>query len=340
MDVEGLKTRADGLASCLKNAGPGVLNAEMVKEIGNAAISIYSDSLKRRSDEAAERQKRSGEAEDAGEEDEDEVELRNNIMNAAGALMEHHPDIFAAQLMPTYLQLVQQKAPAGNPQEDRKLAYSIASDMIRYLGQRVVEQWPSFLPQIVADIANEDAELRGTACYAVSWAARDQAFAPMAAEVAGKLAELVTATRARPKKKSEIAAQVAADNALSGLIELLLNHQSQLAASEPQLWAAWLNGLPVQVDAEEGCRNNKVLMRLVQQENPHVLGQGGANLPAVLKVLVEGYKTEMTEEETDKDIGKLMLALGQAKLEGAAGAMSEKQKKKLLRIHTEASANP
>jgi len=215
--------------------------------------------------------------------------------------------------------------------EDRKLALLGVCDLVEHLGTRVTAHWQSFLPATIQNITNPDAELRQPACYAVIWAAKDPAFAPMAAEVANKLAELISETRALPKKKSAQPDQCCADNALSALVSVLEHQQPAVAASEAQLWNAWLGGLPCQVDKEEGHRNHKALVRLVQQEKKELLGEGAQNFPAILKVLVDVYGTDMIEDETTAAIGQLVKALG-AKLEGMAGTLTEKDKTKLLRI--------
>jgi len=331
-DIEAMKTRADGMYFCLHEAGPGVLNAEMVKEIAESALNIFGESMKRRESEAAAVQEKQAGDEDAEEGDEDEEELRQSILRVPGAIMEHHPDLFAASILPTYLQMVSKMIVQGGNQEDRKLALLVACDFLEHLGPRVTAQWPTFLPVAMQDLANPDAELRQPACYCVIWAAKDPAFAPMASEVATKLAELIVSTRALPKKKSTLPDQSCADNALSALVSVLEHQQPAVAALEAQLWNAWLGGLPCQVDDDEGHRNHKTLVKLVQQEKKEVLGDGAANFPAILKILVDVYQTDMVEDETTTAIGQLVKALGQEKLAGMAGALSQKEQKKLERI--------
>lgn len=331
-DIEALKTRADGVYFCLHAAGPGVLNAESLKHIATSALNILGESMKRRDAEAEAAQEKKAGDEDAEDGDEDEEELRQAILRVPGAAMEHHPDIFAAEVLPMYLQLVSKMIAQGNNTEERKLALFVACDLLEHLGPRVTEHWPNFLPTALQDLANPDAELRQPACYAVIWAAKDPAFASMAPEVATKLAEMIVSTRALSKKKSSEPDQSCADNALSALVSLLEHHQPALAAAEAQLWSAWLGGLPCRVDDDEGHRNHKTLVRLVQQENKGVLGDGAANFPAILKILVDVYQTEMVEEDTSTAISQLVKSLGQEKLEGMAGALSDKEKKKLLRI--------
>lgn len=331
-DIEALKTRADGIYHCLHAAGPGVLNAEMVKHIANSALNIFGESMKRRDTEAAAAHEKKAGDEDAEDGDEDEEELRQAILRVPGAIMEHHPDIFAAEILPTYMQLVSKMIVQGGNAEDRKLALFVACDLLEHLGARVTPHWASFLTVAMQDLANPDAELRQPACYCVIWAAKDPAFAPMALEVANKLAELIVKTRALPKKKSTLPDQSCADNALSALVSILEHQQPAVAASEGQLWNAWLGALPCQVDDDEGHRNHKTLVKLVQQQKKEVLGEGAGNFPGILKILVDVYQTDMAEDETTTAIGQIVKALGEGKLEGMAGALSEKEKKKLLRI--------
>merc|ERR1712216_673410 len=127
------KTRAEGMSSCLDGAGPGVLNAEMVKGIFTAAMKVFEESLRRR------------EAGDEDEDDDDEAELRQSILTVPGAIMKHHPDTFTAEVLPTYLQFVS-KLIAQDNDEDRRLVLFAVCDLVEHLGTRVTAQWPSFMP--------------------------------------------------------------------------------------------------------------------------------------------------------------------------------------------------
>jgi hypothetical protein len=178
--------------------------------------------------------------------------------------------------------------------------------------------------------------LNGMACYAASTAAKLQAFAPYAQATAQKAVEIIQQARGQGKKKSAKPLQSAADNALSALVQILLNHKAVIAAAEPQLWSTWLAGLPCQQDEQEGQRNNKILLTLMQQQHPHVVGEGGQNAPRLLTLLADAYKTDMCEAETSAAIAQMMLGMDDAKLQQCAGALTEKQQKKLLRIRREA----
>lgn len=193
------------------------------------------------------------------------------------------------------------------------------------------------MPQLLMDMHDKAAEVRGTACYAISMGARLPAFAPNAVETASRAAQLVAQTRGRNKKKSEASAQAAADNALSVLIEVLLHHTSQLNASSniTELWNAWIAGLPCQVDESEGIRNIKALLQLVQRQEPGVVGNGGSNLHRVLCLLVDAYKTDMADDATSSGIGQLLIGVGEAQLQQYVSQFTPKQQRKVHRILTE-----
>jgi len=212
--------------------------------------------------------------------------------------------------------------------DDRKLVLFISCDFLAHLGPRVYDQWPKFMPVVLQDITHSDAMLRQPACYGVSLAAKEPHFTSVAMQAAENLAKVVSETRNRSKKKSEKPAQACADNALSGLINILQHHQAAIAGGEAQLWNVWIAGLPCQEDEEEGVKNHKILLQLVASEKSEVLNQ----LPKLFGVLVDAYKTDMADKETSCGISQLALKIGEGKLQQLASSLSEKQQKKLARI--------
>jgi len=339
VDAGALKTLADGVAACLKKAGQNVLVAEQLKHICQVALGVLSASFERREAmKAASKAAPQGEEEDAGDEedDEDEPALRIACCEVIGALMKGHADIFAAEVMPLVLPVVDRLIQPTVPVEDRKLAIFVVCDFLEHLQQRVTAQWPQFMPQVLRDVMNPSAEIRQPACYGTSLAARNPAFASVAADAAKSLMQVISESRSRAKKKSEKPAQACADNALSALVEILLHHQQVVAGQEAQMWSVWVQGLPCQEDEEEGKKNHAMLLQLVVSEKREVVGEAGANLAQVLSILVDVYKTDMASEDTSKGIGQLVLKVG-SNLEQLAAQLKEKQRKKLTRIHREAT---
>jgi len=340
IDVDALKTKAEGLASILKQAGPNVLQQAQVEQLCSITMGVMMKSFKRREEFVAEKEK----TKPSGDEKaviemqiETEESLREKIEEVGGSLMMHHPDAFVSCGLMPYLNVVEELKKSKH-KEDRKMILYIGCDILHHLGARAVSHWDKFMFILLEDIVSTDASRRQAACYGISAAAEQPAFAPIALETAKKLESVVTQSRSRAKKKSEKIAQAAADNAMSGIVAILQAHKDALGNAQEELWNAWLQGLPCQEDEEEGQKNHKLLLKFVLEERVEVLKQGASNLPKVLAILVDQYKTAMVDDETNKGIQRLVLNLGQARLEQLAGGLSEKQKKKLLRVHREAAS--
>merc|ERR1711920_386202 len=304
------------------------------------ALKALGESVQRR--EAATRQKpvkklsaEDEEPEDDNDED-DEMALRVACIWLVGSLMHHHPDIFAQEALTPCMALVQLFLPPSVGKEDRLLAFMLVGSMLNHLGPRVTSQWPQFLPQLLQDITNPSDDIRQPACWGAQFAAKDPAFAQFASETAMRLADLVSQTRGLAKKKSSKPAQACADNALSALLEILLNHRQVIAGSEARLWSVWVNAMPCREDEDEGVKNHRKLLELVHAERPEVLGESAANFQQIVATFVEVYNSEMTDADTSKGIGQLFLKLGQPRLEQLSAQLKDKQRKKVLRIHREA----
>jgi hypothetical protein len=337
-DLEAQKVRADGVKVCLDRGGPNILGPAEVKHICQVSLKLIGDSLARRQQKPKESKAAPAEEEDKSSASggEEEEELRTAACHMAIVLMEHHPAHFIAEGLPLFLPMVQRLIQPSCCDDDQHLAVLAAAGIFEHLGEGVAPYWDSFLPQVLRDMGHECPGLNGMACYAASTAAKLQAFAPYAQATAQKAVEIIQQARGQGKKKSAKPLQSAADNALSALVQILLNHKAVIAAAEPQLWSTWLAGLPCQQDEQEGQRNNKILLTLMQQQHPHVVGEGGQNAPRLLTLLADAYKTDMCEAETSAAIAQMMLGMDDAKLQQCAGALTEKQQKKLLRIRREA----
>mmetsp|Transcript_70822 Transcript_70822/g.122647 ORF Transcript_70822/g.122647 Transcript_70822/m.122647 type:complete len:1132 (-) Transcript_70822:180-3575(-) len=339
-DLMAQKTRADGITTCLKKAGSGVVTQEQVKYIIEVSKKVLEDSFRRREEIKKEQQTKREPGDDEEEEDGDALEedeaLRIAVCEIAGAIMEHHPDMFVQLGLSDYLQMVQKFIVPGAPQEDRKLAMFVVCDFLQHLGPRVTQHWEQFMPAMLQDVQHSATDIRQPACYGISLAAKQAAFAPIAQDAATKLSEVVTKSRALPKKTSSRPHQACADNALTAILNILLTHKAVVAQGEAALWEIWVNGLPCQEDEEEAKKNHKELLRLIREEKPEVIGAGGASFPRLLAVLVDVYKTDKVDEETSTGIGQLVQACGTGKLEQYAGSLSQKQVKKLQRIFREA----
>lgn len=338
--LEVMRTRADGITHCLKEAGPNILNDSQVSNLCQLTQKLVLDSFSRRSKKQLAGKKSSNGVldedtdDDADDDDEDDDEqlLRQAAFNCTTAVMTHHPDSFVREGLFAHILLVQQLLSPDRPTGDRRLGLYGISSLSECLSDRLVSHWPAFLERLLSDVAGKNVDLQAPACYALSFVARQSAFAPHATATAQKLAEIVVCARTKAKKKSEKPAQMAADNALSALMEILVHHAPILGNAQLQLWEAWVTGLPCQEDEAEGVRNHQILLAMVEQQMPEVIGANGANIPRVLSILVDIYGTEMADDVTATRIGKMLLSVSDAQLRQHAAHFTEKQARKLTRV--------
>eukprot|EP00405_Crypthecodinium_cohnii_P024155 CAMPEP_0206488576 /NCGR_PEP_ID=MMETSP0324_2-20121206/42530_1 /ASSEMBLY_ACC=CAM_ASM_000836 /TAXON_ID=2866 /ORGANISM="Crypthecodinium cohnii, Strain Seligo" /LENGTH=1115 /DNA_ID=CAMNT_0053967697 /DNA_START=95 /DNA_END=3442 /DNA_ORIENTATION=- len=339
IDSAALKTAANGVTACLRKAGPGVLSGEQLNHICQVALKALHVSLQLRDaeEEANRRNQKNDEEEEMvdDEELEEATKFRLALCEMVGALAVHHGDLFMEHCLNPSMQLVTKFIQPSVRWEDRRLALFVICDILEHLKEKAVPAWPHFMEQLLQDVAHQSTALRQPACYAVSLAAQVKAFAQFAPSAATTLSQVISQTRQAGKKKSQREAQACADNALSALVEILTTHQQAVAGAEGQLWSVWLNALPIQVDEVEGVKNHRTLLNLVKAEHPQVIGESGGNLPQVLSILVDVYKSNTVDEETSKGIAQLVVQLGPQRLEGIASQLKEKHRKKLLRIHKE-----
>jgi hypothetical protein len=280
------------------------------------------------------------EEDDADEEagDEDDEQLRIHLNEIAGALMQHHPDLFIAEGFQAYIQLVEQlisqsKQTSTDSQiEDRKLALYVICDFLEHLGDKAVPHWPRFIEHMLGCLVHENQNIKQPACYGTALAAKQAAFAQYAPQVAEQLGKIIIdARQGKKKKKSDRPVQSCADNAVTALGEILLSHSNAVASNLAQLWSVWHRGLPCEHDQEEAVKNHRLLLRLVEQQKPEVLGEGQENLPRFIGIFIDIYKSDLADDETSKGIGNLLLSAG-PQLEKYASHFSDKQQKKAMRI--------
>lgn len=77
----------------------------------------------------------------------------------------------------------------------------------------------------------------------------------------------------------------ATENAASALGKLL-EHRPQ-DASDPALGGLYVSSLPVTEDREEAKSVHAQLVRFLQHSDPRILGEGNANLPKLVQILVQ-----------------------------------------------------
>lgn len=150
-----------------------------------------------------------------------------------------------------------------------------------------------------------------------------QAAAPLVFNMLGQwLAQKV------PKKREE-KAKAALDNAVAAMMQLAIHHAAAKPA-EVDAWSLVLDKMPLKNDQEEGKKSHKLMVQLLLQENPHLLGPNNCNLGKVLCCMAEIYNSEaLSDKELDEQIETVFKKLPDGVLNQYQSNFTEKQ---VLRI--------
>jgi len=329
-DADTIREACDGMAQCIKHAGPGCLGAAEFEQITQMMFKLIDDSMARTNEMKTAKAKGSTGApqELMPDEDEDETfeddeeQCRRSLEEVLGSLMEVMPDTFV-----NALQFCQEKMKVWlNDAKNCTLALFLACDLLQHLKEKSAPLWPIMFPAIFAALTNQDAEIRIPAAYAINLASPIPAFAEAAPEAIAKLTAILSAPA--PKKRREEKAKVAMDNAVAAMLALAVNKPDQCP---PSAFGLVLAKLPMKDDEEEAKKVHKLLVQQVKANNSRLMGDG--NLVKILQVLAEIYKQDnMSEKETDADVVAIFKTLGPAGIQQHAAGFSEKQQKKIERI--------
>jgi len=330
-DPEAFHEVADGIAACLKNAGPGSLNSGMMVDLVRKLLVVIDESFNRtvQRDQAKAAEAAGAPPELQGEDDDDdaakdaEENCRRSWEEALGRVIEVAPAEFKAQCLPEVGMRMQQWL---SSKDNKTLGLFLACDIVNYLKAESECVWPIIMPAVSSGIENADPDVRIPACYAINLAASIPSFSQAAPDAFRKLAVLLAK---KPPKKREEKARVALDNAVAALLMLTKEHGG-LCPADINAWQIIVSKLPLQEDEEEARKVHATVADLVMAQHPGLLGPDAVHLGKILGCLAEAYRSEsLSEKETDEKILNIFKMIPPERLAALAGDITEKQKMKI-----------
>ena len=89
--------------------------------------------------------------------------------------------------------------------------------------------------------------------------------------------------------------------------------------------------MPIEKDSEEGKEMNKFLMEILVNSPQLIMGEGNKNIGHIVMILAKGYKSDFSEEETDKKIEEFIRGVkGNAELMNVVNASTAQMKGKVV----------
>jgi len=346
-----LQVRAVGVSGVIRKAGSGILTADVVQKMSGILMQLLGTvqvSQNEAADPKSLRRRGVATTEESDDSDDDEEgpkvtkqNVRFALADVAGALMTTNPDEFTQVALPIYMQLVQQLLRPDASESDRSLAFYITDDAVESLGERSVPFWSNFMNQALQGMVDKSAMVRQYASSTIGGATRQPIFAQMAPAAASQIHRILQKQGERHRRRRAVKADalqsaLAVDAGIRALGDIAEHHEQRLGEHAATVWSMWLSNLPLKYDQDGGQRAHRQLLGLVVRSHPLVTAP--QNLPQVVSILAEVYKTKFSNDSLNEDIAKAMACMGEAPLKEVCSSIQEKHQKKVERILANAKA--
>jgi hypothetical protein len=341
-----LQAQAIGVSGVVRNVGKGVLTKEdvirlvkvLMELLGRVGVGVKepvkTTRIKRNRKEEVD-VNRGDDLDACGADDEGTAtkqSLRFCLADIAGSLMRSSCEHFVEVGLPGFMELVQRLLRTGASDADRSLALYIADDAVECLGERSVPYWNLFMEHACKAITAKSAEVQQYACSIVGNAAPLPIFAQVAPAAATQLACLLQKRGERHRSRRAVSAEakqdaLAVDASISAL-GLVCEHQEQhIGGDTSAAWGLWLSNLPLRYDQDEAQKSHSQLLGLVSRCHPVV--SAAEQLPRVLAIFSDIYKTRFSNVVLDREIAAAIASAGGGLVQTVSAGLPEKQQRKV-----------
>jgi hypothetical protein len=328
-----LEALAKGASDVLLKAGEGVLGKDAVKDTAVCAGNLLAQ-IKVKEEIKDEHAKKTLEEllSDDGNSEAPPVAnaqaVRFSLANVMFTLMKQNRADFVELVLPTLVQLVQKFVQDGCSAPDRSLGFHIADQLVQGLGEASVQFWNAFMNQALVCTKDATPVVQQHAAKLVGDASRYSASSVMATAAAGSLYEVLQKNIEKYRRRRVKSEQKPVALALEACIQALGNvcefHENQLGQHAPQAWNMWISSLPLKYDVDASRQVHAQLLRLLVKEQFQP-----SQLPKVLEILLDVYKTKFSNKELNSDIKTAFERMGQEKIVMICSGFKDNHKSKL-----------
>eukprot|EP00879_Flechtneria_rotunda_P021574 GHRR01022737.1.p1 GENE.GHRR01022737.1~~GHRR01022737.1.p1 ORF type:complete len:295 (+),score=116.76 GHRR01022737.1:93-977(+) len=259
-------------------------------------------------------------------ENEAEEELYDQVGSCLGNFLQSFGDAalpYVERLMPNIAPLLDK----NRPDEERRIALCVIDDMLEHSAAGRAKYLNQLMPVLLDAARSTHTDLRQCAVYGLGVAAATSPdlFKPHAPAAFAAVKAIVTAQDCKSDDN-----EMATDNALSALAAMLEYHSDALDAV--QMADLLVAGLPLKCDAVESQKVNDVLVRLMETQDPRLLGPNNKHLPQLVSAFVEvlGRGSELINEGIGRRMAGLLHSMQGSipagLVEATFSGLSDKQK--------------
>lgn len=337
-----LQAQAGGVSGVLQKAGPGVLAKGDVADLLRLLVELLGRVTVAAETPAVSSKKHNTGmtmAEEDGDEEEDESNaeaeevtpqsVRFSLADMTGAIMRANRSDFVEVGMTTVIELVRRLTQPTSSNADRSLGFYMADDVVDILGELSIPSWNFFMEQACRSITDKCPVVRQYASSTIGNGARQPIFAQIAPMAASQLARVLQKYGERHRRRRAVNTEakelaLSVDASIWALGMICEHHEKNIGGDSSEAWKMWLANLPLRYDQDVGQKTHAQLLELVVKS--HAVVTAPAQLPRVLSIFAEVYKSHFSNPVLDKEIAVAIARAGKGMVEGFGASLPEKQR--------------
>ena len=247
----------------------------------------------------------------------DKIDETENVMKSIsdffGALFETHGHLTMELVNEIINNYIPKFLLETSSNFEKLLALLLLGDMAEFLKQELLSKiWGDICTILIKYSPHSDYEVRNASCYGLGVFAQSttQNFSDYGKNIVPAIINVINLPIDKKLKKTEKEnLKFARDNAISALGKVIKYHGQEFPNELNSLLDLWLNSMPIKKDKEEAKINIKFLLDILMKEPNKVLGDNNKNLGKVIVILTEGYQTDSTDTDMDKNIEQFALGI-------------------------------
>ena len=247
----------------------------------------------------------------------DKIDETENVMKSIsdffGALFETHGHLTMELVNEIINNYIPKFLLETSSNFEKLLALLLLGDMAEFLKQELLSKiWGDICTILIKYSPHSDYEVRNASCYGLGVFAQSttQNFSDYGKNIVPAIINVINLPIDKKLKKTEKEnLKFARDNAISALGKVIKYHGQEFPNELNSLLDLWVNSMPIKKDKEEAKMNIKFLLDILMKEPNKVLGDNNKNLGKVIVILTEGYQTDSTDTDMDKNIEQFALGI-------------------------------
>ena len=255
--------------------------------------------------------------EEVMEQIEDKIEEVENVMTSIsdffGALFETHKELTLKLVNKIVTEYIPKYLLESSSNFEKLLALLLLGDMAEFLHQDLItEIWSDIYTTLVKYSPHPNYEIRNAACYSLGVFAQftTQNFVNYGKNLIEAVINVIKLPIDKKLSKTDKEnLKFARDNAVSALGKVIKFHGDEYPNELNSLLELWINSMPIKQDKDEAKINNRYLLDILMKEPNKILGENNKNLGKIIVTLTQGYQTDATDEEMDKNIEQFAVGI-------------------------------